>query len=132
MLLDRFHRGSTIELPLKEPNGKVSPSGSIRNPIPTVGRLETMVKPIPASRSRRTAALAASVSDLASGHQRAVDIGDNELDAGHAAGPASIGGMMSSTMASTVASIDTLIGFSSAAGGSSVLNWLASSPGGMK
>ncbi|MGB9114221.1 MAG: hypothetical protein WCC91_02870 [Bradyrhizobium sp.] len=39
---------------------------------------------------------------------------------------------MCSTIVSTEASIDTATGFSSAAGGSSVLNWLSNSPGGMK
>ena len=39
---------------------------------------------------------------------------------------------MSSTMASTGASIETVIGRSLGCGGSSVLNWLSSRPGGMK
>ena len=41
--------GSTMQLPLKAPMGSVSPSGSIRNFMPMVGRLEVIVKPMPAS-----------------------------------------------------------------------------------
>ena len=51
-------------LPLNAPTGSVICSGSIRNRMPMVGRLLTMVKLMPASRSRRVAALAASVSVL--------------------------------------------------------------------
>ena len=136
-----FSCGSTIELPLKGPTGSVIRSGSIRKRMPMVGRLEVMVKPMPASCSRRTASLARVGQDFVLGQQRAVDIGDDERDAGHGrflrAGALSEGAslrsaMMSSTMASTGASIDTVTGFSLASGGSSVLNWLSSSPGGMK
>ena len=56
--------GSTIELPLKAPTGNVIARGSIRNPIPMVGRLETMVKPMPAACSFRAAAIAPSVRIL--------------------------------------------------------------------
>ena len=51
--------------------------------MPNVGRLEMIVKPMPASRSRRTACFAAVGQYLVRGHQRAVDIGDNKGDAGH-------------------------------------------------
>jgi hypothetical protein len=55
---------STIELPLKAPTGSVIASGAIRKPMPIVGRLETMVKPIPAACSPRTAFFAPSVRVL--------------------------------------------------------------------
>src|SRR4051812_37334377 len=60
----RFSWESTIELPLNAPTGKVIASGSIRNPMPMIGRLEMMVNPMPASCSRRTALLAPSVNVL--------------------------------------------------------------------
>src|SRR4051794_31345799 len=73
--------------------------------------------------------------------QGTVDIGDNQCDAGHvrllpdlppSARPGSSWRTMSSTIALTGASIDTVIGFSPISGGSSVSNWLSSSPAGMK
>src|SRR5580692_668376 len=79
--------------------------------------------------------------DLVLGQQRAVDIGNHKRDAGHEAvlpGVARpIGGRaslptISSTILSTGASIDTMTGFSSGVGRSSVLNWLGSRSGGMK
>ena len=105
-----FSCGSTIELPLKAPTGSVIPSGSIRNRMPMVGRLEVMVKPMPASCSRRTAALARVGQGLVLGQERAVDVGNDERDAGHerflrgaslAAGSSFSWRTMSSTMAST-------------------------------
>ena len=51
--------------------------------MPMVGRLEVMVKPMPASCSRRTARLGALGQGLVLGQQRAVDIGDDKRDAGH-------------------------------------------------
>ncbi len=72
---------------------------------------------------------------LVLGHERAVDIGNNKGNAGHNAGHgrSSFNWLtMSSTMVSTDASIDTVMGRSLATGGSSVWNWLVSNPGGMK
>ena len=59
-----FNCGSTIDEPLKAPIGSVIASGATRKPIPIVGRLETMVKPMPASWSLRTAVRAPSVRVL--------------------------------------------------------------------
>ena len=53
-----------MQLPLKAPTGSAMASGSIKNRMPMVGRLEVMVKPMPASCRRRTAALAPSVNVL--------------------------------------------------------------------
>src|SRR3954451_6377974 len=73
--------------------------------------------------------------------QGTIDIGDNQCDAGHvrllpdlppSARPGSSCRTISSTMALTGASIDTVMGFSPVSGGSSVSNWLSSSPAGMK
>ena len=109
--------------------------------MPTVGRLEVRVKPMPASRSRRTAFLAPSVKVLSLVSSVPSTSETTQGDAGHgrfllfaalSAGLSPNWRMMSSTMVSTGASIDTVTGFSLLAGGSSVLNWLASSPGGMK
>jgi hypothetical protein len=47
-----FIWGSTIELPLKAPTGSVIASDSVRKRMPMVGRLLTMVKPMPAAWSR--------------------------------------------------------------------------------
>jgi hypothetical protein len=38
-----------MQLPLKAPSGSAIASGSIRNRMPMVGRLDVMVKPMPAS-----------------------------------------------------------------------------------
>ena len=51
--------------------------------MPIVGRLETMVKPMPASLQPPHRGLARVGQDLVLGQQRAVDIGDNKGDAGH-------------------------------------------------
>jgi hypothetical protein len=53
-----------MQLPLKAPTGSAMASGSIRNRMPMVGRLEVMLKPMPAWCSRRTAASAPSVNVL--------------------------------------------------------------------
>src|SRR5262245_48717818 len=68
---------------------------------------------------------------LVLGDQRAVDVGNDEPYAGHAGSSFSLL-MMSSTMASTEPSIETVTAPSSGLGASSVLNWLSSSPAGMK
>src|ERR1700678_3986282 len=86
-------------------------------------------------------ALGAFGQDLVFGQEGAVDIRDDEGDAGHdrflllaslSAGLSLSPRTMSSTMVSTGASIDTVTGFSSASGGSRVLNWLSNRSGGMK
>src|SRR6185437_12065936 len=78
---------------------------------------------------------------LVFGQQRAVDVGNHHRNAGHVRFPCRIPlsawfkfswRTMSSTMLSAGASIDTVIGRSSAAGGSRVANWLASKAAGMK
>src|SRR5262249_45239415 len=65
--------------------------------------------------------------------KRAVDVGHDKRDAGHAAVPLagfrSSWRKTSSTIFFTGALIDTVTGRSSAVGGSSVLNWLVSNPG---
>src|SRR5260221_7381917 len=76
-------------------------------------------------------ALVALRQHLVLGQQGAVDIGNNERDAGHGA-TSSSWRTISFTIPSTDASIETVTGRSLACGGSSVLNWLSSSPGGMK
>ena len=48
-----------------------------------VGRLETMVKPMSASRSAAHGFLRALGEDLVPAQQRAVDIGDDKCNAGH-------------------------------------------------
>ena len=69
---------------MKEPIGSVIASGSIRNRMPMVGRLEVMVKPMPASVQPPHRALRrSSVSTLSLVNKRAVDVGDDERDAGH-------------------------------------------------
>src|SRR6185312_9190426 len=68
---------------------------------------------------------------LVLGQQRAVDIGHHERNAGHAGLDFSCRTILS-TIVSADASIDTVSGRSSGAGGSSVSNWLVSRPGGMK
>src|SRR5690349_813085 len=68
---------------------------------------------------------------LVMGDQRAVDVGDNEFDAGHAGSSFSFA-MMSSTISSTSPSMETATASSSDAGRSRVPNWLSSRPGGMK
>src|SRR5882724_12659988 len=76
-------------------------------------------------------ALVALRQHLVLGQQGAVDIGNNERNAGHGA-TSSSWRTMSSTIPSTDASIETVTGRSLGCGGSSVLNWLSSRPGGMK
>ena len=86
-------------------------------------------------------ALRAIGQTLVVGHQGAVDVGDHQRDAVHDCflspelRPAVVACSLltiSSTIVSTGASIDTSMAFSSRPGGSRVLNWLSSSPGGMK
>ena len=118
-----FNCASTIELPLNAPIGSVIASGSIRKRMPMVGRLETMVKPMPASRSARTARFAPSVRIL-SLVSSVPSTSETTSAMRVMAATSSSWRTMSSTMASTGASIDTVIGRSSGCGGSSVLNWL--------
>src|SRR5262249_28181239 len=68
---------------------------------------------------------------LVLGDQRAIDVGNDEFYAGHAGSSFSLP-MMSATMVSTGASIETVTAPSSGLGRSSVLNWLSSRPAGMK
>ena len=67
MLLDRLQLCIDDRAAVNAPNGNVIASGSIRKPIPMVGRLETMVKPMRASCSARTARFAPSVRTLSLG-----------------------------------------------------------------
>src|SRR6202030_2207734 len=82
-------------------------------------------------------ALRAFGQDLVLGQQGAVDIRDDEGDTGHdrflplaslSAGFSLSPRIMSSTIASTGALIDTVRGFSRGSGGSRVLNWLSNRP----
>ena len=107
-----------------------------------VGRLEVMVKPTPLSSSRRAARMAAFGQDLVFGQQRAVDIGDDEGDPGHGRFLPfeALLGRSELELADDVVNdgLDRRVDrdrhrdFRPAAGGSSVLNWLASRSGGMK
>ena len=84
MLLDRPHLGIDDRAAVEGAERQREPSGSIRNPMPIVGRLETMVKPIPACAAAAPRRCAASVTRLVFCEQRAVDVGHDEFDAGHA------------------------------------------------
>ena len=109
--------------------------------MPMVGRLETMVKPTPLSCSCRTARYGAVGQGLVLGQQRAVDIGNNERDAGHErflrGAPLSSGTRLELADDIIDDGLDRSVdryrhGIFAGVGGSSVLNWLASRPGGMK
>ena len=52
--------------------------------MPIVGRLQTMVKPMPAVMQPPHRILGGVGQDLVLGHQRAVDVGYHEGDFGHA------------------------------------------------
>ena len=97
--------------------------------MPMVGRLEVMVKAMPAACSFCDRGYRGLGQCLVMGQQGAIHVGDDKRNAGHAN---SSFPKISFTMVSTGASIDTVTACSSGAGGSSVPNWLVSSPGGMK
>ena len=95
--------------------------------MPIVGRLETIGTAIRPSCSLRAARHRAIGQDLVLGQQRAVDIGNDEGDTGHEAASFNWW-IMSSTIGSTGASIDTVIGRSTDRAAPVSLNWLASKP----
>ena len=139
-----FISGSTMEEPLKGPTGSQSASGSDQEAhADRVGRLEVMVKPMPARCSRCTADRARIGQRLVLGQQRAVDVGDHEGDFRHGRTSGLDGARVSAARFQLAhdavndrldrgSSIETVMTCSPASGGSSVSNWLVSSPGGMK
>src|SRR5579872_7277972 len=136
MLFDRIQSGIGDATAVEGAERKCEPQGLDENPH-TDGR--------PARRDGETDAGVAKLHDrglgclgqsLVPGEKRAVDIGHHERNFVHARFPSPCPypswRTISSTIASTGASIETVIAFSSARGGSSVLNWLLSRFAGMK